>query len=140
GPTSSDWRMPGRRGVLWRRVRPAARTTRRGRPQPPRRRDLRRPLRLLPHAGGRRHAGLHVRHRRPRARGRPELQRSQGERRGRRLRDPERRLLGRDHAGEHRHRRGDAPGRGVRRQVRRAGRGRRREEARRARTRVRRRL
>src|SRR3954452_16543370 len=82
----------------------------RGRGGSPRRDPVQRPLQRLPLARGRRR--LRVEDPRPdqvrRAHRRAELQRAQGDTRGRALRDPQRWLLRRDHAGEHRSRTGRA--------------------------------
>ena len=80
-----------------------------------RRRAVPRALQRLPHAQRGRRARLEAdqRGRRRRAHERPELQRPQGEQGRRPVRDPQRRLLRRDHAREHRRR----PGRRGRRRV-----------------------
>src|SRR4051812_48567814 len=83
----------------------------RGPGRPRRRRAVLLALLGLPHPQRRRRAGLGDPGARPRARRRPELQPAQGDLRPGPLRDPQRRLLGRDHAREHRDRR---PGAGHR--------------------------
>ena len=67
-----------------------------------RRGPLPRALLGLPHARGGRRGGHDAERAPARARRRPELQRAQGAPRRRALRDPQRRLLGGDHAREHR--------------------------------------
>ena len=103
GPPLSDRRhaSPPRRSFRAAAARRAWRSPSR-RSEPRGRGAVRRALRRLPHADGRRNAGLGREGHRQGERRRPELRHAQGDRRGRRVRDRERRLLRRDHAREHR--------------------------------------
>src|SRR4051812_9505499 len=89
--------------------------------RPPRRDPVQRALQRLPLARRRRRVRLEARGQREgrRAHRRPQLQRAQGDPRGRALRDPQRRLLGGDHAREHRGGAGGARRRRVPRALRR---------------------
>ena len=97
-----------------RRLRQRGDRRRRGRPEPRGRGALRRALLGLPHADGRRGAGLG---RTASCATRARTSTSARSLRGRPLRDPQRRLLRRDHAPEHRRRRRGRGGRRVRRRV-----------------------